>query len=98
MGHIEDMHLHNLSTSYLREVRHALNHLYEPEALRHNPLVQVFGIDQAGDVVSALRRLLLDTIEKLRPEEDVPLQSAVWRTYHVMVQRFAEQATQQEVA
>jgi CheY-like chemotaxis protein len=96
MGQSEDIHNRNLS--FVHDLRHALNHLYEPEALRHSPLIQLFDLAQVDDVVMILRRLLVDAIEKLRPEEDVPLQSTVWRTYHVMVQRFIEQATQQEVA
>src|SRR4051812_29466659 len=101
MGHTEDMYLHDpgdreLGDGDLRDLRHALNHLYEPEALRHSSLIQAFGIEHANDVVSSLRRLLLDAIEKLRPDDEVPPQSPVWRTYHIMVQRFVEQASQQE--
>jgi CheY-like chemotaxis protein len=100
MGHTEDMHLHDPGDKELndRDLRHTLNHLYEPEALRHSSLLQAFGLEHATDVVTSLRRLLLDAIEKMRPDDEVPLQSPVWRTYHIMVQRFVEQASQQEVA
>jgi CheY-like chemotaxis protein len=98
MGQREDIQQHDPGGAFLRDLRHALNHLYEPEALRHSPLIHAFDLSQANDVAVTLRHLLVEAIEKLRPEEDVPLQSAIWRAYHVMVQRFVEQATQQEVA
>src|SRR5215216_1394503 len=84
--------------AYLHSLRHTLNHLYEPEALRHSALIQIFGLEQVNDIVSTLRRLLLDAIENMRPGEEVPLESPVWRTYYVMMHRFVEQTSQQEVA
>lgn len=83
---------------FLRELRRALYHLYDPAALRGSPLVGLLGLEQRGDPPSVLRRTLLETIESLRPGPHVPPQSNAWRVYHLLSQRFAEQFTQREVA
>jgi len=86
------------TVSFLRELRRALYHLYDPAALRGSPLVGLLGLEQRGDPPSVLRRTLLETIESLRPGPHVPPQSNAWRVYHLLSQRFTEQSTQREVA
>ena len=79
------------------ELRAALTHLYDPAALRDSRLVALLGLQSRADAIVALRRLLLETIESLRPGDDVPAQSRSWRYYHILHGRFAEQLTQFEV-
>ena len=79
------------------ELRAALTHLYDPAALRDSRLVALLGQESRADAMLALRRLLLDAIESLKPTDDVPPQSRSWRYYHILHGRFSEQLTQFEV-
>ena len=45
-----------------------------------------------------MRNALVAAIEGLRPTDDVSTQSAAWRTYQVLVQRYVQQFSQPEVA
>lgn len=84
--------------SFVKDLRKALVHLYDPTILLHSPLVQLFGLHQRRDIVSALRSTLVDAIERLRPGQGVPSGSQAWRVYHVLHYRFTEQLSQKEVA
>jgi len=97
-GHYLHMATNAASALFLRELRRALYRLYDPAALRGSPLVELFGLEQRGDSPSALRRILLEAIEALKPGPNVPSQSNAWRIYHLLSERFAEQSTQREVA
>ncbi len=79
------------------ELRAALTHLYDPAALRDSRLMALLGLETRADAIVALRRLLLETIESLKPADDVPAQSRSWRYYHILHGRFTEQLTQFEV-
>ncbi len=79
------------------ELRAALTHLYDPAALRDSRLMALLGLETRADAIVALRRLLLETIESLRPADDVPAQSRSWRYFHILHGRFTEQLTQFEV-
>ena len=79
------------------ELRAALTHLYDPAVLRDSRLMALLGLESRADAIVALRRLLLDTIESLRPGDDEPTQSRSWRYYHILYGRFTEQLTQFEV-
>ena len=79
------------------ELRAALAHLYDPAALRDSRLMALLGLETRADAIVALRRLLLDAIESLRPGDDVPAQSRSWRYYHILHGRYSEQLTQFEV-
>lgn len=79
------------------ELRAALTHLYDPAALRDSGLMAVLGLETRADAIVALRRRLLETIESLRPGDDVPAQSRSWRYYHILHGRYTEQLTQFEV-
>ncbi len=86
------------STGLAGELRRALYHLYDPAGLRRSPLVATFGLGEAQDPAPALRRVLTEAIDSLKPGPDVPPQANSWRIYHVLFQRFSEQFTQREVA
>ncbi len=82
----------------VEELHRALHYLYEPAELRRSPLVGMFALQGAKDPAAALRRILTEAIEALKPGDEVPLQAGAWRIYHVLFQRYTEQFTQREVA
>ena len=84
--------------SFTRELRGALNDLYDPATLRNSPLARLFGVDGREDTPSALRRVLTNAIEALKPDSDVPPGASARRIYQVLHYRYAEQCTQREVA
>ncbi|MDE2638195.1 MAG: response regulator [Chloroflexota bacterium] len=79
------------------ELRATLSNLYDPAALRDSRLMARLGLETRADAIVALRRLLLDTIESLKPADDAPAQSRSWRYYHILYGRYTEQLTQFEV-
>jgi len=84
--------------AFIREVRRVLHHLYTPLELLKSPLIKLFALEQHTHPPSALRRTLLDGVQRLKPDTQTPLQTKEWRAYQVLQQRFQEQFTQQEVA
>ncbi len=80
------------------DVHRALVQLYDPDKLGRSPLLDVFGLRRHAAPATALRRILLDAIEALRPEDTAPLQATVWRIYHILRHRYVEQIPQQEIA
>lgn len=83
--------------SFVRLLRQALRHLYDPVELRQNPLFRLLGFDEHASP-SALRRALVDAIEALKPAPELSLQSNPWRTYQVLSHRYVQQFSQPEVA
>jgi CheY-like chemotaxis protein len=83
---------------FIKEVRKALIHLYDPAALRHSPLVPLFNLKNSTDIPSELREKLNRSIEALRPKTDIPSESNAWRLYNILYYRFTEQSPQSEVA
>ena len=80
------------------ELRAALAQLYDPAALRGSRLIGCLGLDDRSDAVGALRRILVEAIQALKPEERAPAQSRSWRYYHILYSRYTEQLTQFEVS
>lgn len=85
-------------SAFEHELRAALTHLYDPAALRDSGLMALLGQETRVDAIVALRRLLLETVESLKPDDEAPSQSRSWRYYHILYGRFTEQLTQFEVA
>jgi CheY-like chemotaxis protein len=85
-------------TWFTRELRTALTSLYDPYVLRHSPLAKLLGVDQQRQPIFALRRVLTDAIETLRPGKNTPIDSRSWRVYQVLRRRYIEQASQRELA
>lgn len=96
--HLHDMKDTHTSVSLVPDLRRALQHLYDPAALRRSPLVDYLRLEHQKDPAQALRRLLTEAIEALKPASSVPPQSDAWRMYQILTQRFVEQLTQKEVA
>ena len=85
-------------STFEAELRGALAQLYDPAALRGSRLIACLGLDNRSDAVSALRRILVEAIEALKPEDPAPAQSRSWRYYHILYGRYTEQLTQFDVA
>ena len=92
------MEANSIQASFESELNRVLHHLYDPGVLRHSPLVQILGLDQRADALSALQRILNEAIESLRPDSSVPANSNAWRIYHILYGRYTEQLAQSEVA
>ena len=85
------------SEAFVRWLRQALHHLYDPPALSRNPLARILALDAATGP-SELRRVLTAAVAALRPSPQISLQSDAWRTYQVLQHRYVEQFSQGEVA
>ncbi len=83
---------------FLKHLREALLHLYEPRFLRQSPLAATFGVANRFDTASALQRVLIDAIKSLEPAADEPSHSPAWETYEPLFYRYVEQLSQPEVA
>ncbi len=79
-------------------VHQALIQLYDPDRLGRSPLLAALGLRQVPDPTLALRHVLVDAIEALKPEDGVPPQATAWRLYRVLRHRYVEQIPQHEVA
>jgi CheY-like chemotaxis protein len=80
------------------ELRRVLQDLYDPRSLRASPLLRVFDLQADPNPPAALRVLISDAIESLRPVEGVPPHAHVWRIYQILAYRYLEQSAQATVA
>ncbi len=87
-----------VKSEFDKELRTALNALYDPAVLRGSPLIAWLGIGQQDNPIAALRRLLLEAIEALQPQEKMPSASKSWRVYQILRRRYTEQLLQRKVA
>ena len=84
---------------FVRDLRYTLNHFYEPNLLRLSPLAGWLSRPrQPVTTPSALQQLLTEAIEALRPPAATPLRSQAWRTYNLLLYRYLQQFSQEEVA
>lgn len=83
---------------FLKCLRDTLNHLYDPDRLRHSPLLTLFGIADRFDAPASLRRILIEAIESLKPRADEPAHAPSRRMYDLLLYRYVQQFSQQEVA
>ena len=84
--------------SFVQELHRALLHLYHPTELRRSPLVELLGAGRREDPTSALRALLTEAIQALKPKASVPPQANAWRLYHVLSQRYLESFAPDDIA
>ena len=84
--------------AFLNHLHDALNHLYNADQLRKNPLADLFRVSGRFDTSTALRKILADTIESLKPLPTEPDSSKAWRTYESLYCCFIQQLNQQVVA
>jgi CheY-like chemotaxis protein len=81
------------------QVRDALRHLYDNAYLVRHPLAELlFGETPSEGMArgKAVRMLLLDTIESLRPPEGTRADSPAWRPYNILRARYIECGTSAE--
>ena len=86
---------------FRRQVRDALEHLYEPVHLETHPLLaQVAGPPDSDRLTRAqrLRGLLKEAIETLRPQQGTPSTSPAWRAYLALRYRFVQAMSLGQVA
>jgi signal transduction histidine kinase len=83
---------------FLVELRRALRHLYDPTVLRHSPLLDLFSLNASANPHAALRRILTEGIQALKPGDDVPPYASAWRIYHILTYRYVEQSSQHTVS
>ncbi len=81
---------------FLRDLRRALHHLYDPAALASSPLMPLLVAGQPSP--SALRQALIDAVEALKPTARASAESDAWRTYRTLSHRYVEQFSQAETA
>ena len=83
---------------FLNQLHDALNHMYNADQLRTSPLADLFGVARRFDTSSALRKILSDSIESIRPPSSEPDQSRSWRIYESLYCCYVQQLNQQVVA
>ncbi len=81
-----------------KELRIALNGLYDPTVLHSSPLTFWLNKTQPAKPMGDLQRVLLDGIEALRPQAATPSGSKTWRVYQILRRRYTEQTLQRQVA
>ena len=84
--------------TFVRELRRALRHYYEPTKLAKSPLVGLFDLSAQEDPAQALRRILREVIDSLQPDPSTPRQTEEWLLHQVLLQRFVQQFAQLAVA
>ena len=71
-------------------VRDALGHLNDPGHLRTNPLSELLYVSGStdGSPAIALRRVLQEAIEALRPSSSVPSSNPAWLSYDILERHY----------
>jgi CheY-like chemotaxis protein len=85
---------------FRKQVRDALEHLYDTVHLETHPLLSRLPIPASDSRLTRaqrLRGLLKETIEALRPQEGAPLGSSEWRSYLALRDRFVKGASPGEI-
>ena len=83
---------------FLKHLRDALNHLYDPDRLRRNPLAILFGLADRFDTPRAVQRVLTEAIQSLEPKADDLTRPHSRRIHDLLLYRYVQQFSQQEVA
>ena len=83
---------------FVRDLRRALNHLYDPDFLSRSPLCALFGITSAYDRSVRLQRILEDAIAALKPKTREPANARQWQIHELLAYRYLQQFSQKEVA
>lgn len=83
--------------AFILALRRALRHLYDIVELRKNPLCALFNFGGMHDA-AALRQILEEGINALKPAANLSPTSDAWRTYRALYHRYVEQFDQASVA
>jgi CheY-like chemotaxis protein len=84
--------------AFLRDLRYALNHLYEPEILRFSPLQNILLPENPGRARIPLGTYLINAIEALKPPLTTPRDAHAWRVYELLYYRYVQGANQADLA
>ena len=84
--------------TFSRHLRHALNHLYEPDVVRSSPLGPLLLPPEQAQQPMALSRALTEAIEALKPGPGTPPGAPAWRMYELLLYRYVHCATQADLA
>ena len=84
--------------AFLDYLREGLHHLYDPDQLRQSPLAALFGVANRFDMSAAVRNILIDAIEGLKPKDDNPAQERFWRIHDSLYYGYVQRLSQQTVA
>ncbi len=79
-------------------VHDALVHLYDVHGLQTNSLCELLGLASNPEAALILRRKLIAAVKALEPDKSVPVDSESWRIYEILLCRYVQQCTQDEVA
>jgi CheY-like chemotaxis protein len=84
--------------SFLEYLHDALNHLYNADLLRKSPLASILSVSSRFETSAGLRKVLVEAIDSLKPDDSEPESSKAWRTYESLYCCFIQQLNQQVVA
>jgi CheY-like chemotaxis protein len=84
------------SETFLDDLRDALNHLYDPDVLRQNPLAALFGVAGRFDTPVELQRILTEAIESVGSPGSRSVHER--RCHELLLYRYVQQNSQEEVA
>ena len=87
-----------INTAFHKHLRSALNHFYDHEYLRQCELAVDLGIATRFDAPAALRKILTDAIDALKPASGEYIGSTPRQLYDVLLYRYVQQFEQDEVA
>jgi CheY-like chemotaxis protein len=71
-------------------VRHALEHLYDADALAEHWLIAQLKLTHESARTGALRRYLIAAIERMRPDAQESPETPRWQMYQVLFQRYVQ--------
>ncbi|MCC9077591.1 response regulator [Litorilinea aerophila] len=83
---------------FYEEVREALHHLYDYDRLRSLHLRAWLQAEPGFTGPRSLKQILIDAVEALRPEAETPMDAPDWRIYQILLYRFVQGMSTQEVA
>lgn len=83
---------------FLKHLRDALNHLYDADHLRANPLGAMLGLGDRFDAPAALRNTLIEAVAALKPGDGDPAAERAWRYHDTLFCCYIQQLSQQMVA
>ena len=84
--------------SFRDRLRHALNHLYEPDRLRRSPLMHLLLAPEESQMPLALSRTLTEAIDSLRAGDSVLPGSDVHRVHELLYYRYVQCVSQKDLA
>lgn len=87
-----------LNEQFLKYLRIALNHLYDPDELRQNPLASFFHVEGHFDTPSAIQRILTRAIESFKTQPELPSYTHNQKVYELLLYRYIQHISQDEYA